>query len=510
MNNLPDNDILERKAALLGSLLLFTQTFYNLLTGREFRISFPDGRESHFYVICRALVKVLEGKIKRLIINVPPRYGKTALLIHFVSWAMAHFPDSNFLYVSYSHSLAKKQTQNIRDIINSPFYRKIVGITISDNSSAKDDFELDQGGSVYAAGAGGTITGRGAGVMGCNRFGGAVVIDDIHKPDEVTSDTMRNGIIEWYYNTMQSRLNNGNDTPIIFIGQRLHEDDLPANLIKKGGWEVLSIPALDEHNNALYPELHSTEDLLKMKEQEPYVFAAQYQQNPQPAGGGIIKPEWFVLKDEEPKMLVTFITSDTAETTKTYNNATVFSFFGIYKINIAGSDIEQYGLHWIDCVELRVDPKDLLSEFMSFYAGCLRYPVKPKITAIEKKSTGVTLVSILENTQGLEALPIERSINKTERFLAMQPYIASKLISLPRYGKHTQMCLEHMRKITANKSHRFDDVADTLADSIDLTFISKMIPNRFISSANTEADAIVKRLANNFNKVQKMQEKRRW
>ena len=64
--------------------------------------------------------------------------------------------------------------------------------------------------------------------------------------------------------------------------------------------------------------------------------------------------------------------------------------------------------------------------------------------------------------------------------------------------------------IHANNSHRFDDIADTLADSIDLALISKMIPNRFISSANTEADAIVKRLANNFNKVQRMQENRRW
>src|ERR1700730_3437518 len=106
------------KEELLSSLLFFTRTFFKLRTGHDFELSEPDGRESHYITICRELMKVFNGETTRLIINVPPRYGKTELLIHFVAWALARYPDSNFIYVSYAHSLAKKQTQTIRNIIN--------------------------------------------------------------------------------------------------------------------------------------------------------------------------------------------------------------------------------------------------------------------------------------------------------------------------------------------------------------------------------------------------------
>ena len=174
---------------LLSSLLLFTKVFYQLRYGRNFELSEPVGRESHYLLIARALTKVFLGDIKRLIINVPPRYGKTEMLISFVGWALAHFPDSNFLYTSYSHSLATQQTKTIRKLLSLYEYQKLFGVSLSPDSSAKDNFELIQGGSVYAAGAMGSITGRGAGIDGSNRFGGAVLIDDIHKPARPTGKT---------------------------------------------------------------------------------------------------------------------------------------------------------------------------------------------------------------------------------------------------------------------------------------------------------------------------------
>src|SRR5258708_14292300 len=197
----------ELKAELLGSLLLFTRVFYKIRTGRDFELSKPEGRESHFITIARNLTQVFYGEILKNIIKIPPRYGKTELLIHFVAWCLAHYPDCNFIYTSYAHSLAKKQTQTVREIISLPAYRKLFGVTISESSSDLDNFETDQGGSVYAVGAGGTITGRGAGIKGVKRFGGAFLIDDIHKPDEAQSDTIREGINEWFYNTAQSRIN---------------------------------------------------------------------------------------------------------------------------------------------------------------------------------------------------------------------------------------------------------------------------------------------------------------
>jgi len=461
---------------LVNSLLHFTQIFYLLRTGRKFELSYPPGRESHLITICRELEKVFDGETKRLIINVPPRYGKTELLIHFVAWALAQYPDSNFLYISYAHSLAKKQTQTIKSIIEMKEYQDLFKVGIKGDTSAKDNFELCENGSVYAAGAGGSITGRGAGINSCPRFGGAIVIDDIHKPDEVTSDTIREGINDWYYNTLQSRINSPN-TPIIFIGQRLHEDDLAANLIKEG-WQTLIIPAIDAAGNPLHPTMHDLQTLKKMQEQSPYIFASQYQQDPQPAGGGIYKPEWFRTHDIEPHIIASFITVDSAETDKSYNDATVFSFWGLYRIKVGDINTDEYALHWMDCWELRVEPKDLKSAFLNFYAGACKHRVKPKLVAIEKKSTGVTLLSVLKEYQSLQLLDIERNKShgdKVSRFLDAQTYVAQGLISLPTYAQHTRMCIEHCRKITANNSHRFDDIADTMYDAIKIALIDKTI-----------------------------------
>lgn len=473
-----ERNLLKERDKLSASLLRFTQDFFFLRTGRSFELSQPLGRESHYITICRALHKVMMGETKRLIINIAPRYGKTEILIHFVAWALAQYADSNFLYVSYSLGLAKKQTKTIRSIVSMNEFRDIFEVGLSDDTSAQGNFETTKGGSVYAAGADGEITGRGAGIKGVNRFGGCIVIDDIHKPSEVTSDTMRKSINDWYFNTLQSRLNEPANTPIIFIGQCLHEDDLPANLKKSGEWETVILPAIDEAGNALHPAMHSIEKLRKMQETMPYVFASQYMQDPLPSGGGIFKPEWFYQTEEEPEIMTTFITADTAETDKSYNDATVFSFFGLYKIKHGEIETDLVGIHWIDCSELRIEPKDLESEFMAFYAGCMRYKIRPKIAAIERKSTGVTLLSVLKNIRGLQVLDIERtksSGNKTTRFLEIQPYVASRQVSLPKDARHTSKVVEHMRKITANDSHRHDDIADTLYDGIKLGIIDNII-----------------------------------
>jgi len=493
-------------AEMLGSLLRFTQLFYHVRTGRKFNLSYPDGRESHYITICKGLTRVFRGEINKLVINVPPRYGKTELVIHFVAWALAHFPDSNFIYVSYAHTLAKKQTQTIRSIIQMLEYQDYFGVKLKGDTSAKDNFETIQNGSVYAAGAGGSITGRGAGIKDCGRFGGCIIIDDIHKPDEVTSDTIREGINEWYHNTLQSRTNSPN-TPIIFIGQRLHEDDLAARLIKSSEYETIIIPAIDMAGNPLHKEMHTLPKLRKMQEESPYNFAAQYQQDPQPAGGGIFKEEWFKLTEIDPDIIATFITVDTAETDKNYNDATVFSFWGLYQIRHDEIDTGIYGLHWIDCEELRIEPKDLKDAFLSFYRNTMHYSVKPTLVGIEKKSTGVTLSSMLKDYQGLKIIDINRtkaSGSKTARFLEAQEFVASRRISLPEEGRHTDMCIKHCKGITANNSHRFDDIADTMYDAIKLALIDKVVINKVASS--TDYKAVGRILNSNYQKIDRLRQ----
>lgn len=480
-------------AELRGSLLSFTQYFYKLLTGRDFIVSNPLGRESHHIIICRALTQLfrLEVPSQRLNINIEPGSGKSTLLAFWTAWCFAHYPDCRFLFISYSKVLATKHTETIKRIIQLPHYKYLFNVSIRHDSKAKEFFQTLEGGAVAAFGTGGAVTGQDGGLPGENRFTGAVILDDAHKPDEANSDTMRKSVIDNYDETIRQRPR-GINVPIVYIGQRVHEDDL-TNYFLSGNdvdeWNSIILKSLDNAGNALYPEKMPKEKLLRMQEKSPYVFASQYQQDPLPAGGGLFKPEWFVLLDEDPEILMTFITADTAESEKQWADCTAFSFWGLYEIETLGRKTGDFGLHWIDAIEHRIEPKDLKDSFMDFWQSCMRYKVAPMMAAIEKKSTGVTLLSVLKELRGMRVREIERSRasgSKTQRFIDCQTLIAEKRISLPSYGKHTNICIEHMSKITANDTHRNDDLADTCTDAIKIALIDKTLNFTINSTKNND------------------------
>ena len=505
----PDKEQLASE--LRGSLKTFTEFFYPILTGREFIISQPTGRESHHITLCRCLSQAarLEIPNHRLLVNISPGSGKSTLLAMFVAWSMAKYPDSRFLYISYSKVLAAKHTETIKRIMQLSEYNYLFDVRIRHDSKAREYFQTTSGGAVAAFGSGGAITGQDAGLPGLQRFSGAVIIDDAHKPDEVHSDTIRISVIDNYRETIQQRAR-GINVPYIFVGQRLHEDDLAAYLIagKDGyNWHKVILKGIDEAGNALYPEVDPLDKLLKKQQTDPYVFASQYQQDPIPAGGALFKPEWFVMLDEEPKIIYSFITADTAETAKSYNDATVFSFFGLYEIESYGVKTGEYGLHWIDTLECRIEPKDLKATFLDFWQQCLRYTRPPQMVAIEKKSTGGTLLSLLDEIRTVKLVDIPRTReqgNKTKRFLEVQPYTAESRISFPTLGRHVKLCLDHMSKITANETHRWDDIADTFADAVKIALIDKGLVMANIGAVNY--DEMAKNLTSNYNKINRLRQ----
>lgn len=398
-----------------------------------------------------------------LIINVPPGHGKSVMLSMWVAWALSKYPNSQFLYISYGKVLATKHTEFIKRIISTPHYGDLFGVKIRHDSKAKDFFQTTQGGTVKSFGSSGAITGQDGGLPNCEHFSGAVIMDDMHKPDEVHSDTIRQTVIDNYRETILQRPRAPN-VPMVFIGQRLHEDDLPAYMLSgddERTWKAVVLKAIDDAGNALYPDVNPLSQLREKQDKNPYVFASQFQQDPIPAGGALFKPENFLLLASEPDMLTTFITADTAETAKSYNDASVFSFWGVYEIIEFGQRTGQHALHWLDCWELRVEPKDLRESFMDFFAECMLHPVKPRFAAIEKKSTGVTLISTLKDVRGLDVREVKRtkaSGSKTVRFLEMQPLIAAKMVTMTEHAKHVQSVIAHMQKITANDTHRHDDI----------------------------------------------------
>ncbi|MCQ9124349.1 phage terminase large subunit [Rodentibacter caecimuris] len=259
-------------------------------------------KAEHHKLICEALMRVFNGECKRLIINIPPRYSKTEIaVVNFVAWCFGCAPDCEFIHASYSATLAVNNSSNIRSLIQHESYKEIFPEVTLD-SEAKNHWTTSQGGVFYATGAGGTITGFGAGKQR-EGFGGAIIIDDPHKADEARSDVMRQNVIDWFQNTVESRKNDPKNTPIIVIMQRLHESDLVGWLLDGGNgeeWEHLNLAAITDDGEALWPEKHSIEQLRQMEKAAPYMFAGQYMQRPAPLDGGVFKPNQIEIIETEP------------------------------------------------------------------------------------------------------------------------------------------------------------------------------------------------------------------
>lgn len=261
----------------------------------------------HHRVVCDALMKVFRGETKRLIINIPPRYSKTELaVINFMAWCFGKVPDSEFIHVSYSATLAANNAFQTRNLVQETAYKRVFpDFQLRDDSKAKDDWRTANGGVCYSQGTGGTITGFGAGKFR-DSFGGAIIIDDPHKASEARSDTVRKGVIEWFQNTLESRTNSP-DTPIIVIMQRLHEEDLAGWLLDGGNgevWEHLELSAIQPDGSALWPAKHSIEVLERMELAAPYVFSGQYRQRPSPPAGGFFKPDNIEIVDALPADII--------------------------------------------------------------------------------------------------------------------------------------------------------------------------------------------------------------
>ena len=280
------------KAKLISDNLFFTRYFFKHQYGRKFVIG------DHHRQIAEKLNQVLRGEITRLIINMPPRYGKTEQVVKsFIAQGLAINSKAKFIHASYSDSLALDNSEVIKELIESEEYQKLFNRQLKRDSKSKKKWYTQDKGGVYATSTGGQITGFGAGLVEENEgesldeflpengdsgdifeFGGAIVIDDPIKPEDAKSLTVRAKINERFDSTIRSRVNS-RKTPIIIIMQRVHEDDLSGYLIDGvEEWNVLSLPALKNDGTALWPFKHTIEELILLKNLNPSVFYFQYQQ----------------------------------------------------------------------------------------------------------------------------------------------------------------------------------------------------------------------------------------
>jgi predicted phage terminase large subunit-like protein len=268
-------------------------------------------RTRHVEAIAWQLERVRLCKIRRLIINMPPRSLKSITAsVAFPAFILGHDPSRRIICVSYSGDLAKKHSNDFRAVIESPWYRSTFPNTqIGPFKNSETEIELTARGFRLATSVGGTLTGRG---------GDIIIIDDPLKPDDAWSETKRAAANDWFSNTLLSRLDDKRTGAIVIVMQRVHVDDLTGFLLGQSDeWEVLSLPAIAECDmvvpisaernyhrkagEALSPEREPLEVLDRLKLQiGSYAFSAQYQQAPAPPGGAMIKRDWAPRYTELP------------------------------------------------------------------------------------------------------------------------------------------------------------------------------------------------------------------
>lgn len=308
-----------------NDFLFFTRYFFKQLHGERFIIN------QHHEQIADALMRVHRGEITRLIINMPPRYGKTELaVVNFIAWCLAKNPRSKFIHLSYSDDLVLDNSSKTKDVIAHPQFQQFWPTRLRADSQSKKKWYTVDGGGVYATSAGGAVTGFGAGSASSRQFSGAIIIDDPLKPDDAESDTLRNAVNRRMNTTIKSRLNS-RDTPIIVIMQRIHDDDMSGFCLAGGteeNWTHLKIPARLPGGTPMWPHKHTAAELAVLERADRYSFSGQYQQEPIPDEGIYFVKDSFNWYDTLPAHLNFYGASDYA-VTEGAGDCTEHGVFGV-------------------------------------------------------------------------------------------------------------------------------------------------------------------------------------
>lgn len=374
--------------------LFFMRYIYKENNRRNFIVA------PHFVLLANFVMRIINGEVKRGIINIPPRYGKTESLVKcFIAYGLAINPTSKFIHLSYSSDLALDNSSQAKEYVESQSFQKFWQMKLKKDAQGKQKWFNESGGGVYATAAGGAITGFGAGVADSKIFSGAIIIDDPLKPDDANSEVKRSAVNERYNSTIRSRVND-RDTPIIVIMQRLHEEDLSGFLLNGGSgeeWEHLCLPALDENNEPLWKEKHSFEELEQIRQANRYNFSGQYMQTPSPAEGGEWRKDWFKIVDKSEVPIGSLnweLFIDGAYTKDTKNDPSGFQIGAKWNNDyVIWSSIDKY----LEMPELlKFLPNHIISSGLNI-----------SLSLVEPKASGKSLVQLIRQQTNLNITEIK-------------------------------------------------------------------------------------------------------
>jgi predicted phage terminase large subunit-like protein len=386
----------------------------------------------HLDLICAALGDVVTGKTQRLIITIPPRHGKSICgSVALPAFFLGHNPSGHVMVVSYVQDIARKFGEDTRKVMLDSTYKRIFPTRLTSPRLAPKLLRTIQGGDRLATSVDGVATALGADLL---------IFDDPQRPGEVLSDAVRRATNEAFENTFLSRLNEPESCCMVIIMQRLHEDDFVGHALERTkGWRVINLPAIAEEDEAwtfetflgqqiwtrkagepLHPERTSAERLaITRAEVGEDNWWSQYQQRPTPAGGGLIKSEWFrrLPPDHIPPKYDRIIQSwDTANTIEEWSDYSVCTTWGLVGPQIHLLNVFRTRLEFPD-----LEPK-VIELARAFHATTV---------LIENKGSGTQLLQNLRRAGFYLTEAVLPEGNKRMRMSAQTGPIANGFVYLP-------------------------------------------------------------------------------
>ena len=378
----------------------------------------------HHKIIANKFNRISKGKLKRLIVCLPPRHSKSEFASTYLpAWMMGLNGALKIIQCTHTAELAVRFGRKVRNLIDSQEFQKIFpDLKLQADNKSAGRWTTNQDGESFYAGVGGAITGRGADLL---------IIDDPHSEQDALSPKSMDSAYEWYTSGPRQRLQPGGT--IIIVMTRWSTKDLVGRLLKKQGdehadkWEVIEFPAImPETDNPLWSEFWKKEELLGVKASLPVAkWNAQWMQNPTAEEGSIVKREWWQNWEGEKVPAYNYVIQsyDTAFSKKETADYSAITTWAIFEHDDDG----QPNIILLDAKRVRADFPELKRLAWDEYKYW-----EPDCVLIEAKASGTPLTQELRRMGiPVTAYTPSRGQDKVARMNSVAPIFESGMVWLP-------------------------------------------------------------------------------
>ena len=408
---------------------------------------------SHHKIVAEKFNQLAEGKLKRLIINMPPRHTKSEFASFLLpAWMVGRNPKLKIIQSTNTTELSVRFGRKAKALIDSQEYQSVFKTRLREDSQAAGKWETEGGGEYYAAGVGSAITGRGADLL---------IIDDPHSEQDAMNKEAMDRAYEWYTSGPRQRLQPGG--AIVLVMTRWNTKDLTGRLLgaqreaKADQWDVVEFPAILPSNKPLWPEYWKLEELEGVKASVSLQkWNAQYMQNPTSEEGAIIKREWWQLWDKDwiPALKHVIQSYDTAFSKKENADYSAITTWGVFYLN----DDAPASLMLLDAKKGRYDFPELKQVAMEQYKYW-----DPDTVIVEAKASGQPLTDELRK-MGIPVVNFTPSKGKDKhtRVNSVAPLFESGMI----YAPEQEFAEEVIEECAAFPFGDHDDLVDSTTQAI--------------------------------------------